>query len=121
MKRTVSLLLVMLMIVTSFAGCSKAPAAPTETKAPEVVQEMSTVYSDEITTLNYLITATEIEYGLAGNLVDTLIDYDKYGVIQPCLATEWSVSDDGLVWTFKLRDNVPWVTNEGKEYAKLTA
>ncbi|MGE5630424.1 MAG: peptide ABC transporter substrate-binding protein, partial [Caulobacteraceae bacterium] len=122
MKRTLSLLLVFLMVIASLAGCtSKAPTTTTETKELEVVQEMSTVYSDEITTLNYLTTATEIEYGLAGNLVDTLIEYDKYGIIQPCLATEWTTSPDGLVWTLKLRKNVPWITNEGKVYAQLKA
>jgi oligopeptide transport system substrate-binding protein len=25
------------------------------------------------------------------------------------MATEWTVSDDGLIYTFKLRDDVPWV------------
>lgn len=124
MKRTLSLLLVLIMVTASFAGCSKAQAptaAETESKPDQVPQEFSTVYAGEVTTLNYLITATEIEYGLAGNLVDTLVEYDKYGIIQPCLATEWTTSPDGLVWTFKLRDNVQWVTHEGKVYAQMTA
>ncbi|MCK6629805.1 MAG: peptide ABC transporter substrate-binding protein [Anaerolineae bacterium] len=29
--------------------------------------------------------------------------------VEPGMATEWEVSDDGLVYTFKLRDDVPWV------------
>jgi oligopeptide transport system substrate-binding protein len=28
---------------------------------------------------------------------------------EPGMATEWNISDDGLVYTFKLRDDVPWV------------
>jgi oligopeptide transport system substrate-binding protein len=29
--------------------------------------------------------------------------------VEQGMATEWSVSDDGLVYTFNLRDDVPWV------------
>lgn len=29
--------------------------------------------------------------------------------VEPGIATEWTISDDGLVYTFKLRDDVPWV------------
>ncbi len=33
--------------------------------------------------------------------------------IEPMLAKSWSVSDDGLTWTFTLRDDIQWVqTNE---------
>jgi len=42
------------------------------------------------------------------------------------LATEWSASDDGLVWTFKMRDDVNWVqyspgTGEVTELGPVTA
>ena len=36
---------------------------------------------------------------------ETLVD-SRTGKIAPWLATEWSVSPDGLIWTFKLRPNV---------------
>ena len=39
-----------------------------------------------------------------------LTDFDdETSEVIPELATEWDVSDDGLVWTFKMRDDVPWV------------
>lgn len=131
MKRIIALLLILMLIL---AGCTKGNkdistdventgenTETTQESIEKVVQEYRTVYSGEITTINYLVTATTSEFALAANFVDTLIDYDRYGVPQPCLATEWEVSDDGLVWTFKLREGVKWVTHEGKEYAEVVA
>ncbi|HHY78092.1 MAG TPA: peptide ABC transporter substrate-binding protein [Clostridiales bacterium] len=117
MKRVLALVLALMMVLTACTGGS----GKTEETSAEAQQEYRTLYSGEVTTLNYLKTATTNEFALAANLVDTLIDYDKYGVIQPCLATEWSVSDDGLVWTLRLREGVKWVTHEGKEYAEVVA
>ncbi|MDD2481757.1 MAG: ABC transporter substrate-binding protein [Lutispora sp.] len=116
MKRVLALMLALLMALTGCTG-GKQPTA-VEVEAP---QEYRTVYSGEITTINYLVTASRNEFALAASFVDTLIDYDRYGVAQPCLATEWKVSDDGLIWTLKLREGVKWVTHEGKEYAELVA
>src|SRR5689334_16869733 len=40
-----------------------------------------------------------------------LTDLDpKTGEPRKQLATDWSVSDDGLTWTFKIRGDVPWVS-----------
>jgi peptide/nickel transport system substrate-binding protein len=40
------------------------------------------------------------------SLYDKLLDLDKDGKIVPMLATEWKVSDDGLNYTFTLREGV---------------
>lgn len=53
--------------------------------------------------------------------MDGLIEYDKYGIVQSSLATEWSSNDDNTVWTFKIGEGVKWVTNEGEEYADVVA
>lgn len=39
------------------------------------------------------------------HIYDRLVDFDMKSNIVPGLATEWSVSGDGLTWTFKLRRN----------------
>jgi peptide/nickel transport system substrate-binding protein len=51
---------------------------------------------------------------VAKNVFSTLLKYsfEDDSVVVPDLATEWSVSDDGLVWTFQLRDGVTWHDGE---------
>ena len=51
---------------------------------------------------------------------------DATSEVVPDLAKEWSVSDDGIVWTFKMRDDVYWVsydpaTKEAKKERKVSA
>ena len=74
-----------------------------------------------MTTFDYLVTNSAAEYDVLANCVDTLVEYNHLGVMQPGLATDWSCSDDGLVWTFKIREGAVWVTHEGEEYGPTTA
>lgn len=84
-------------------------------------EDYYSVYSGELTTLNYLVVPTENEHAVIANLIDGLVEYDKYGVLVPSLATDWSNSSDGLTWTFNLRKGVKWVDNKGREYAEVVA
>lgn len=81
----------------------------------------SALYSGEVTTLNYLITTTTNEFALSANLIDTLVEYDRYGQVQPSLAESWETSADGLVWTFYLRKNATWVDAAQNVVAGVTA
>lgn len=123
MKRFIASMAAAAVCASILAGCTtgKSNTGSTDKPKVEVKQEYSTVYSGEVTTLNYLTTASENEFAAAANLVDTLIEHDKYGVVKPSLATDWKVSSDGLTWTFNLRKGVKWVTHEGKEYAEVEA
>lgn len=40
------------------------------------------------------------------DVAETLVDAEADGTLVPGLATDWSVSEDGLTWTFTLRDGV---------------
>ena len=44
------------------------------------------------------------------------LEYDCEGVAQPALAEALpTVSDDGLTYTFKIRQGVKWVDSQGRE------
>lgn len=47
------------------------------------------------------------EWQIIGNVCDTLVDYDSTLTnIMPAIAKSWTISEDGLEYTFKLRDDV---------------
>lgn len=114
-KRMLPVLLIALML---FAGCTKPVEPAPEAKESE---DYYSVYSGELTTINYLTTASTAEFEIAANTVDCLVEYDNLGIIRPAMATEWEVSDDGLVWTFKIREGQKWYKYDGTEYAEVTA
>ena len=55
------------------------------------------------------------------NTYDGLMEYDMENVQQPALAESYTVSEDGLKYTFTIRKGVVWVDNQGREVANLTA
>ena len=78
-------------------------------------------YSGDPMTWDYLATYRSADSEAICNTVCGLLEYDEENVQQPALATEWSVSDDGLTYTFKIREGVKWVDSQGREIAGLTA
>lgn len=62
---------------------------------------------DEPQTFDPHVNVTQIGgQRLFPNIYESLVQYDESGHIVPMLATEWTVSDDGLTYTFQLRDDV---------------
>ena len=71
--------------------------------------------------MNYLAENRAATSDIVANLVDGLLENDQYGNIIPSLAEDWTVSQDGLTYTYKLRKDAKWFTSEGEEYAPVTA
>ncbi|RME40937.1 MAG: hypothetical protein D6796_16495, partial [Caldilineae bacterium] len=61
-------------------------------------------------TLDPSLATDTTSVDVTANLFVGLTQFDPVtGEVIPYLATDWEVSDDGLEWTFHLRDDIPWV------------
>lgn len=113
MKKTLSALLISSML---FTGCSRG-----ETTFDTKVFNDYAVSSSDYSTLNYLYSFAAVDFQITANLVDGLVEHDKYGNIIPSLAESWEHNEDYTQWTFHLRDGVQWMTSKREVYADLTA
>ena len=79
------------------------------------------VYGGDPATLDYVSTNKKNMTTAVSNGVDGLFENDQYGNLKPSVAEKWSVSQDGLTYTYKIRKGVKWYTSDGEEYANVTA
>ena len=162
MKKTLALMLALLMLVGLCAGCGNGSngnknnevnnggttnnnnsnsngAGETNTNvdpysgiAYSENTEYRYLYASEITTMNYLTTSVSQNQKALANFVDTLVEYDSFGNVIPCLAESWDFQPEtwtdadgqqheGQKWTFRLRKDAKWYTCDGEEYAPVTA
>lgn len=140
---------------------------PTDTTTPEPAQPESnvgpdgrefadeqvyrTLYSSEVTTMNYLVSGTTYELVVGANTIDSLVENDPYGNIVPCAAESWESEDEtvtlivpavkklndngelelvsertteeanGQKWTFHLRAGQYWYDADGNQKDPVTA
>lgn len=59
-------------------------------------------------TLDQAHISIDIEGFIVKDMFEGLTIYDKSGKIVPGVAESWTLSDDGTVYTFKIRENAKW-------------
>ena len=90
-------------------------------KSASDAKTYSSTFGADPTTFNYLLDYSGDNTAVVTNLVDGLLENDNYGNLIPALAEDWSVSKDGLTYTYKLRQDAKWFTADGEEYAPIKA
>ena len=81
----------------------------------------SYTYETDPDNLNYLTTGKAATSNITSNVIDGLMENDRYGNFVPSMAEDWSVSQDGLTYTYTIRKDAKWYTSEGEEYAAVKA
>ena len=106
---------VTLLAATTLAACSGSDSSAKGEKT------FSYIYETDPDNLNYLTTNKAATANITSNVVDGLLENDRYGNFVPSMAEDWSVSKDGLTYTYTIRKDAKWYTSEGEEYAAVKA
>ena len=83
--------------------------------------DYKTTFSTAPVTLDWLNTSSQSDTEITVQTVDGLVQYNNLGQMEPKLATSWDISEDGVTYTFHIREDAKWYTSEGAEYAPVTA
>ena len=78
-------------------------------------------YSTDPATWDVLNTYLAADAEAIVNTYDGLIEYNNEGVMSPALAESWTISEDGLTYTFKIREGAKWVDSQGRYIADVKA
>ncbi|WP_251443576.1 peptide ABC transporter substrate-binding protein [Veillonella intestinalis] len=111
----VSIILILILSVTVLAGCSRSgETIPADTLRYALEQEPSTLDPAKSSTLPESTVELAIFEGLTR--------LNEKDIPEPGMAESWSISADGLVYTFHIRPNAQWsdgksVTAHDFEYA----
>lgn len=116
MKKFLSLLLACVMGLTLLAGCNSNTDSSSSSTGQTDKNESQTISIAQSANFSMgfapAVQSYEATYYM-NNFYEPLIKY-KDGEYQPCLATDWTHSDDGLTYTFHLREDVKF--NDGTPF-----
>jgi len=121
LKKVVSMLIVLTMVLSLSVGCSQPkettpPAAETPADTTEPAEEMSSdllVWNMKVDPQTWDPTLNSAADGghVINNLFDGLTRETQDG-IEPAQAESWDISEDGMTYTFHLREGLKWSDGE---------
>ncbi len=98
------------------APTEAAPAAEAPTEAPAPAAETEPVVingqigANDPRSIDPQRAVDTRDWGLVNQFFPSMAIQDlETGELEPAMAESWEVSDDGLVFTFHMMENVPWV------------
>ncbi|MDF2943511.1 MAG: putative secreted protein [Herbinix sp.] len=124
-KKLLAVTLVLAMTVSMFTGCgtkkdtengtgTDTQAADDRSAYPGTAEANSITVNiaSEPPEMCSITTTDTTSFSVLRHVVENLVTLDANDKVQPGVAKDWTVSDDGLVYTFNLRDNMKWSNGE---------
>jgi peptide/nickel transport system substrate-binding protein len=115
MKRNLLYVLVLVTLLLSACGGGNAPTATSATEAPVSGASDATLkigWIGKPDTLNPAYAFLTESYTIFDLIYSTLVTESADGTYVGMLAKDWSVSEDGLTWTYHLKDGIQWHNGE---------
>ncbi len=110
LKRVLSLMLVLAMVLSVSVGCAKeTPQTPAPTGEQTNAEPEYLVWNIGVDPETWDPTLNSANDGghIINNLFEGLTRETQDG-IEPAAAESWKISDDGMTYTFTLRDGLKW-------------
>jgi len=105
---------------TEIVVATPEPVEPQVEPAGPKVLRMGTWGPGDIPTIDPALAVDLISIQIAETTTNGLVRQNEVTAeLEPGMATSWDVSEDGLTYTFHLRDNFPWVKFDGKQVVKV--
>ncbi|MSU88421.1 peptide ABC transporter substrate-binding protein [Rhodobacteraceae bacterium 2CG4] len=96
------------MLFRQFSAFAAAGAITAALAGPAMAQTYIRGTDGDPETLDQHKTSTVTEANLLRDLYEGLVVYDEKAQIIPGVAESWDISEDGLTYTFNLRDDATW-------------
>ena len=112
-KKILALVLALCMVF-ALAACGETNTeSKTETAEPTIADEITVQIGPNPETLDPALNSAVDGGNMLITLFETLLIIDENNKVQPGQAEKWDVSEDGLTWTFTMRDGLKW--SDGSE------
>jgi oligopeptide transport system substrate-binding protein len=113
-------ILAALLLMAGLAGCGESPGPDGVAQKPGV-QVLKRGNGSEPLTLDPHRATSASSLNILRDLFEGLVGIGPDGAPVPGVAEEWELSEDGLTWQFKLRDNARWSNGEPVTAADFVA
>jgi ABC-type transport system substrate-binding protein len=94
------------------ASTTAAPSGGTTAAPPVEGGELVVALATQPSAIDPINAPSVVEANVAWQMFDSLVWINDDGEIEPALAESWTVSDDGLTYTFDLREGVTFHDGE---------